>query len=91
MAQIEAKNLCREHKIILENRTHLSITGVERVDVAIPTQFLCVVCGQKLQICGKNLSVGQLNVDSGAVVITGEISSIQYLGEKKSIFQRMFG
>lgn len=79
-----------EQRIVLENRARLSITGVERVEVATPTQFLCVVCGERLSIEGKNLAVDKLDVESGVVTLSGAVVSVRYLGEKKSLLSRVF-
>ena len=91
MAQTEAVHKFTEHKIVLENRKKITLTGVERVLTAIPTQFCCTINQQKLCITGKNLEVNQLNVESGCVCLTGEILGISYLGEKKSLLRRVFG
>ncbi len=90
MTQIETKKKFTEHKIIMENRSTVSITGVDKVETAIHTQFTCVVIGQRLQILGKNLEVGRLDVECGCVSLSGEITSINYIGEKKSLLRRIF-
>lgn len=90
MAENLTKTKFCEHKIVLENREKMSITGVERVDVATPTQFACVVRGERLVIEGKNLAVDKLDIDCGCVSLSGEVTAIEYLGEKKSLLRRVF-
>lgn len=90
MTQKEITKKFTEHKIIMENQAKLSLTGIERVEVATPTQFVCVAMGQKLQIVGKGLEVDKLDVECGCVMLAGQINAISYLGEKKSLIRRLF-
>lgn len=90
MVETEAKKKFSEHKIILDNRKKMEITGVENVEVAIHTQFVCVVHGERMQVLGENLEVTRLDIDSGCVSLTGEVRSISYVGEKKSLIKRLF-
>lgn len=89
MAEIETKRM-KEHKIILENRERLEISGVDSVEVAVHSQFVCVVRGERLQVTGKNLEVTRLDVECGCVALTGEVTAICYVGEKKSLIKRIF-
>lgn len=79
-----------QHKIICENRKTLCITGVERADNANPNHFSCVVMGRELNISGKDLQVKKLDVQEGIVELQGEIDSINYAQEKKSLIKRLF-
>ncbi len=90
MAEIDTKKRFTEHKILLDNGNKLEITGVENVEVAIHSQFVCVVRGERLEILGHNLEVTNLNIDTGCVALSGEVKSINYVGEKKSLFRRIF-
>lgn len=90
MAETVAKTRFAEHKIVMENREKLNITGVERVEVATPIQFVCIVRGERLVIEGKNLAVDRLDVDCGNVSLSGEVCAIRYVGEKKNLLRRMF-
>lgn len=90
MAETVAKTKFSEHKIVMENRAKLSLTGVERVEVATPVQFVCEVRGERLVIEGKNLAVDKLDVECGCVAISGEVCEIRYLGEKKNLLRRIF-
>lgn len=90
MAQNEIKKQFNEHKIIMENQSKVSITGVERVEVATPTQFVCLANRQRLQIVGKGLEVDKLDVECGCVALSGLVTTISYLGEKKSLIRRLF-
>ena len=90
MTQTETKKKFTEHKIIIENRSAISITGVDKVETAIPTQFTCIAMGERLQILGEMLEVARLDVECGCVSLSGKISSINYIGEKKSLLRRLF-
>ncbi|MBO5102726.1 MAG: sporulation protein YabP [Clostridia bacterium] len=78
------------HNIVLENRRKLCISGVEKVDNVSPMHFSCVVVGTEMHVEGKEMEVTKLDVEQGVVEIAGEINSIQYLGEKKSLLKRIF-
>ena len=76
-------NIVSKHKIILDDRQILNMTGVTKVQ-SINTE--CVsIC-----IVGKNLHIEKLDVDAGNVEIVGEIQSIKYLGQKQGLLKRIF-
>ena len=70
------------HNVILENRKKASISGVDDVEsfnedeIVLHTESHGV-----LVLRGSGLHINKLNVDSGDVNITGEISSMEYIAE----------
>ncbi|OEG00301.1 sporulation protein YabP [Vulcanibacillus modesticaldus] len=86
----------REHKILLLNREHLKVSGVEDVDSFDSEEFLLNTDYGYLNIRGQNLHIKNLNVSQGEVEITGLIKDISYLNDgysterAKGFFGRLF-
>lgn len=73
----------REHKVTLDNRTMLSLTGVAKV-LSIDADLVVVVTDMgKLKICGKNMQANTLDLDKGILSLTGNVNSMTYLGDKE--------
>ena len=81
------------HALSLTDRNLLTLSGIKEV-IGFDEQTISVVTqvGQ-LVIEGDSLHIGKLNVESGDLIVTGEISSLMYREEtvKKSFLQRLFG
>lgn len=66
------------HKIILEERQRLSITGVTEV-IAFDEESITADTDMGiLVIRGEGLHIGKLNLDDGLLQTEGEIESIEY-------------
>ena len=81
------------HNLILEDRKHLNITGVLDID---SFDEMCVNLLTDLgQLCvkGSDLHINKLSVETGELVIEGEIQSLIYSDEAprgSSLFSRIF-
>lgn len=83
----------KEQNIILENRNRLSISGVEEVGgfdesiVQMQTQL------GALTVHGSNLRVETLSVDSGDLLVVGDISDLSYaeIPIRRGFWARLFG
>lgn len=70
----------KPHILTLDNRSLLSLTGVEDV-VGFDEQTINIrLADSTLVVKGASLHISKLSLDSGDVVIDGRISSLQYLG-----------
>ena len=70
----------KPHILTLDNRSLLSLTGVEDV-VGFDEQTINIRLSDcTLVVKGISLHISKLSLDSGDVVIDGRISSLQYLG-----------
>lgn len=86
----------RPHNLILEDRKNLSISGV--TDVASFDEEEVVLSTQTcdLTIRGRNLHISKTNLETGELVMDGEIMELSYssLSVKKhrtgSVFSRFF-
>ena len=81
----------KPHILTLDNRSLLSLTGVEDVP-AFDEQTISVKLSDcSLVVKGAQLHISKLSLDSGDVVIDGRISSLQYLGASSgSLRSRLF-
>ncbi len=84
-----------KHKIILEDRERLSMTGV--IDVLSFDEDSIIAETEKgmLILRGSNIHVGKLNLDDGEVTVDGAIDTIEYSEDgiakgKNSLFNRIF-
>ena len=81
---MENEQLKKSHKLTLDNRKGLSLTGV--VDV-VNFDLQCVVLRTgfgTLTVKGEELHVNKLSVERGDVEINGTINSLVYSGSKDS-------
>ena len=74
----ERKPMSAKHKLTVEQRERVAITGVLDVISFDEEQVVCETDLGVLVLRGANLHVNNLNLDSGALDIFGEISGISY-------------
>ena len=80
------------HKLTIEHRENVTITGVVDVISFDEEQVVCDTDMGVLILRGVNLHVNNLNLDSGVLDIFGEITSVNYeeqgvaQGKSKSSF-----
>lgn len=70
-----------KHSLCLENRKCLRLTGVTDTDSFDDGQVTLYTQLGELLIKGKNLHISELSVDTGNVVVEGDIWTLSY-GEK---------
>lgn len=93
---MEQNNIARTHKLSLDNRKQMNLTGIKDVVAFDLTQVLLESTLGMIHIKGNDLKVTRLSIEKGEVNIGGTIDSIVYsdvkaYGEKgKSIIKRMF-
>lgn len=79
----EATNKAGAHKLVMDNRNSVSMTGVTKV-ISIETDVVLLVTGQgKLKITGKNMQANTLDLDKGILELTGIINAMVYSGDKE--------
>jgi sporulation protein YabP len=72
----ENKNI--PNNIIIENRKHISLSGVTDVDAFGEDSVMLYTTAGELVIRGSELHVENLSVESGELDISGNISSLVY-------------
>ncbi len=72
------------HNIVLEDRRHLTVSGVSDVD-SFDEQTVTVFTELgELTIKGEDLHINRLSLDMGELVVDGEIAALSYAEVTKS-------
>ena len=82
----------KTHTLMLDNRSRLSLTGVEDVSGFNEEAVSVRTTDGTLIIRGSGLHIDKLNLETGDVSVDGSIDSMQYLGSdgSKSKLSRLF-
>ena len=76
---VEEKKVTKvPHSLILENRKTLTATGVSNVDSFDEQTVVAYTDLGQLIIKGRSLHINKLNIETGELNLTGEISSMSY-------------
>jgi sporulation protein YabP len=79
MVSDERKKLSgKPHNIILEDRTRLSVSGVEDVDSFDDRQVVIRTSRGTLILRGSELTIDKLSLDTGELSVTGLVSELGY-------------
>ncbi len=81
----------RTQNLILENRRRLSVSGVEEVVTFNEEAVSMKTVLGELTVRGEGLHVERLAVESGDLVVTGQVSSLAYQETAPSLWERLFG
>ena len=79
------KSACT-HSLCMEGRSRAMITGVTDVECFSGEMAVVSTALGDMTICGENLKVARLDIQSGEVEIEGQIDGIDYGAAKKSGF-----
>ncbi len=93
-ALTEQKPPEQPHRLTLDSRSRLSITGVMEVESFDDTMICLTTTRGPLTIHGKTLHLQQLSIDGGQVLVDGSVDSIIYEDEAQQaggFFARLFG
>ena len=67
-----------QHSVIVENRQKIIIQGVKDVESFNENEAIVITTLNALRIRGKALEVSQMNIESGHLEMTGEITALNY-------------
>lgn len=71
-------NVDMNHLLTLENREHLTLTGISDVDSFNEEEIIAISpCGE-LTIKGELLHIEELNLEAGTVSVSGKVTSLLY-------------
>lgn len=96
MAYEDKKNptVRRPHSVILEERTKLTVTGVDEVLSFDENEVTMRTSRGSLIVRGSELHVGKLAIDTGELSIDGTVSDLLYEEEQQrgeGFWARLFG
>lgn len=79
------------HQLILQDRSHLELSGVTDVESFDDTAVNCCTPLGKLMVSGSHLQVQRLDLDGTALSIEGQIDVLQYTDVRKGgLLGRLF-
>ena len=82
------------HRLELEGRERLTISGVEDVERFDDTGIVMTTSAGVLTVTGEGLHIGQLSLEGGELHVDGRVDSISYEedgGERGGLLRRLFG
>ena len=82
----------RPHTMLLDNRKVLTVSGVSNVDSFDEQTVVAYTDYGELLISGTHLKIDKLSVETGELIVHGEISALTYSENKPSgsVFSRLF-
>jgi sporulation protein YabP len=89
----KAKVVQRPHNIILEGRTHLSVSGVEDVESFNENEIIMHTSKGDLIVQGDGLHIEKLSLDTGELTVTGLVTDLGYEEVRQqggSVWSRLF-
>lgn len=77
------------NRITIDNRNHISITGISKMLSSNETSINMLIKTTKLLITGKDIHIEKLDVDNGCLEASGTIDAVKYCGND-GIIKRIF-
>lgn len=89
----EEKSLELPHKLTLEGRARLSVTGITEIESFDENSVVLYTTRGTLVIHGRQLHLSTLSVDGGQASVDGTIDALSYEDEQRGggFLQRLFG
>jgi len=89
----EEKALELPHRLVLEGRGRLSVTGITEIESFDENTVVLYTTRGTLVIHGRQLHLSTLSVDGGQASVDGTIDSLVYEDEQRGggLFSRLFG
>ncbi len=82
------------HRVTLEGRDHLTVSGVEDVDRFDKSEIVMNTAEGTLIVTGENLHIDKLSLDGGELHVDGRVDALSYedggVG-RGGLFSRLFG
>jgi len=75
----EEAKVKRPHNIILENRKTINISGVEDVESFDEQVIKLLTSAGGLHIKGKGLQIEKINIETGEMLVNGNVDSFSYV------------
>ena len=81
------------HRLELEGREHLTVSGVEDVERFDEGCIVMATCAGTLIVTGQELHIGKLTLDGGELHVDGHIDGVSYeeTVERGPFWRRLFG
>lgn len=83
----------KSQNIIIEDRSRMTVTGVEHVESFNDNMIILTTINGGMNIKGEGLNISKLNLDDGNVKIDGKVNSLAYTARDatpKNIMGKLF-
>jgi len=86
----------RSHRITIEGRERICITGVEDVDSFNENEVILKSVMGMITVCGEDLHIAKFNLEEGILSVDGKILTVDYADHeeqraaKNGVLARMF-
>ena len=87
---METKPASKPHTATIENRSRVTLNGIEKVINSSDEAINLLTSGGGLNISGKNLKIQKFNIDDGTLVLEGTVDSLRYSVMKAPLLKRLF-
>ena len=74
----------KEHSLTLNNRNHLTITGIEKVISVKPDLLQIKSNSGDIVVTGQNMEVTKLDLEQHTITLNGKFDSFKYLENNKT-------
>ena len=83
------------HNVIMESRKKISVSGVEDMECFDDGKVVVYTSMGIMEITGKNFHMNKLSLDTGEIVIEGDVDSVIYeqakTASKKGFLSKLLG
>ena len=82
------------HRVVLEDRSRLTVSGVEEVERFDENTVVLSTAQGGLEIQGEGLHIEQLSLDGGDLKVEGQVSALIYQSERRErggLLSRLLG
>ena len=82
------------HRVTLEDRKHLTVTGVEDVARFDENTIVLATTRGMMTVSGENLHIEKLSLDGGDLKVEGDVEALAYeesRGDRGGFFARLMG
>jgi len=85
----------RPHRVVIESREKLNVTGVKDVDSFNEAEIIFITTCGAVTITGEDLHINRLNLEDGQLIVEGKIQSLDYSDHEEQrqsggFFKKMF-
>ena len=89
----KAMSAAKPHRLVIEERSRLSVTGVEEVGRFDEDRIELSTSKGRLTILGEGLHIGKLSVDTGELSVEGRVFELSYEDARpvSGFWSRLFG
>lgn len=89
----EKRIIKKQHNVIIEGRKNLTVTGVMDIDSFDEETVIVFTEQGELTIKGANLHINKIDVDTGDLIMEGEVDSLSYSDaqpQKRGLLAKLF-